>query len=65
MNAVTYGGARAPATAVTKRAQTEPHKSFFTRFMEALRESRAQQARRVLDDHAYLLPPNDPPDVIL
>ena len=36
MNAVTYGGARAPATAVTKRAQTELHKSFFTRFMEAL-----------------------------
>lgn len=64
MNAVTYGGIRAPATAVTKRAQTEPHKSFFTRFMEALRESRAQQARRVLDDHAYLSPPHDP-DVIM
>ena len=59
MNAVTYGGTRAPATAVTKRAQTEPHKSFFTRFMEALRESRAQQARRVLERHAHLLPLDD------
>ena len=31
------------------------HKTFFTRFMEAMMESRLQQARREIARHAHLL----------
>ena len=31
----------------------------FARFMEALKESRRHQARRVIENHAPLMPPND------
>jgi hypothetical protein len=59
MNTVTYGGARAPRTAVSQRAKAKKRKRFFARFKDALMESRRQQARRTIEDHAYLLP-NDP-----
>jgi hypothetical protein len=59
MNTATYGGARAPRTAVSQRAKAKKRKRFFARFMDALTESRRQQARRIFEDHAYLLP-NDP-----
>ena len=59
MNTVTYGGARVPRTAVSQRAKAKKRKRFFARFMDALTESRRQQARRMIEDHAYLLP-NDP-----
>ncbi|HEX3341756.1 MAG TPA: hypothetical protein VHT68_21585 [Pseudolabrys sp.] len=59
MNTVTYGAARAPRTAVSQRAKAKKLKRFFARFMDALTESRRQQARRIFEDHAYLLP-NDP-----
>jgi hypothetical protein len=59
MNTVTYGGARVPRTAVSQRAKVKKRKRFFARFMDALTESRRQQARRMIEDHAYLLP-NDP-----
>lgn len=59
MNTVTYGGARAPRTAVYQRAKVKKRKRFFARFMDALAESRRQQARRMIKDHACLLP-SDP-----
>jgi hypothetical protein len=58
MNTVTYGGARAPRTAVSQRAKAKKRKRFFARFMDALTESRRQQARRIIEDQAYLLPNN-------
>ena len=55
MDAVTYGGARAPGTPVAESVKAEPRKRFFARFMDALRETRRQQARRVIATHAHLL----------
>ena len=59
MTAVTYGPARVPRDAILRRANTEKRRHFLTRFMDALRESRRQQARRVIENHATPLP-NDP-----
>ena len=59
MNTLTYGGARVPLTAVSQRPKVKKRKRFFARFMDALAESRRQQARRMIENHAYLLP-NDP-----
>lgn len=60
MVAVTYGVARLPAAepmAKTARAKTAaPGKSWFARFMDALVESRMQEARRELAAHVQLLP---------
>ena len=57
MVAVTYGVARVPASNATESAQAAaPRKSFFTRFLDALMESRLQQARREIARHAHLLP---------
>jgi hypothetical protein len=55
MTAVTYGRARTPGTAVAKSVQSELRKGFFARFMAALRETRRQQARRVIERYADLL----------
>lgn len=55
MIAVTYGGARTPNAAVAKSLQNELHKGFFARFMAALRETRRQQAHRVIEKYADLL----------
>ena len=54
MVAVTYGASRAPAAAERVRVGS-PHKSLFTRFMEAMMESRLQQARREIARHAHVL----------
>jgi hypothetical protein len=60
MVAVTYGVARVPsAEPATKRkraGQVAPRKSWFTRFMDALMETRMQQARREIARHRHLLP---------
>ena len=58
MNAVTYG-ARAPRGAVSQGTEAEKPGRFLARFLDALKESRRQQAHRVIVDHAQLLP-NDP-----
>ena len=58
MDAVTFGGAGAPTTAVVESARIKPRRSFFTRFMDALKESRRLDARRFLERHADLLPPD-------
>ncbi len=63
MVAVTYGVARVPepkaeAAAKAKHAeQAAPTKGWFARLMDALIESRMQQARRELAMHAWLMPP--------
>jgi hypothetical protein len=59
MNAVIYGDARAPRVAVSLSTKVGKRRHFLTRLLDALRESRRQQARRVIENHAYLLP-NDP-----
>jgi hypothetical protein len=57
MVAVTYGAARVAAGKSAERADSAaPRKSWFTRVMDAMRESRLQQARRELAMHAHLLP---------
>jgi hypothetical protein len=56
MVAVTYGVTRVPAAEIAERAQAAAsHKTFFTRFMEAMMDSRLQQARREIARHAHLL----------
>jgi hypothetical protein len=56
MVAVTYGATRVPTAESAERAQAgASSKSLFTRFMEALMESRLQQARREIARHAHLL----------
>ena len=52
MSAVTYGVARVAAT----ETLSAPRKTFFARFMDALIDSRARQARREIAKHAHLLP---------
>jgi hypothetical protein len=47
-------GARTPAP-VAESVQAEPRKSFFARFMDALRETRRQQARREIATRAPVI----------
>jgi len=57
MVAVTYGVARVPTAAKAALAKTAaPGKSWFARFMDALIESRMQQARHEIRMHTGLLP---------
>ncbi len=60
MVAVTYGVARVPTAAPAAKAAraktAAPGKSWFARFMDALIESRMQQARREIRMHTELLP---------
>lgn len=56
MVAVTYGVSRVPAAEAAERAPVAvSQKSLFTRFMEALMESRLQQARREMAKHAHVM----------
>ena len=59
MLAVAYGGARTPVTAVAKSVQSGLRNGFFARFMAALRETRRQQARCVIERYAALVSSND------
>ena len=59
MSAVTYGVARAPRGAVSQSIKAERPRPIFARFLEALKESRRQQAHQLIADYAQLLP-NDP-----
>ena len=59
MHATTYGGARAPATAVVESKRVKPRKSIFARFMDGLKESRLAQARRVIEKHNHLMAPDN------
>jgi hypothetical protein len=56
MVAVTYGVTRVPAAEATERPRVAAsHKNIFTRFIEAMMQSRLQQARREIARHAHLL----------
>jgi len=56
MVAVTYGVRRVPAAEASERTQAAASdKSLFTRFMEALMESRLEQARREIARHAHVV----------
>jgi hypothetical protein len=58
MHAVTYGGARTPATALVENTRVKPRKSVFARFMHGLKQSRLEEARRVIERHSHLLGPD-------
>ncbi len=56
MVAVTYGATRAPAAEANARAQGDASdKNIFTRVIEAMMESRLQQAHREIARHAHFL----------
>lgn len=55
MDVVTFGGVRTPTTAAV---EIKPRKSFFARFLDALKDSRRLEARRFFERHADLLPPD-------
>jgi len=57
MSAVLYGGVSIPRDAVSQRQRVGQRRHILTRLMDALKESRRQQARRVIANHSYL--PND------
>ena len=61
MVAVTYGAAGIARTNKTKRAgrvqALRPRRALFTRFVDALVESRLKQVHREIARHAHLLSP--------
>jgi hypothetical protein len=56
MVAVTYGVAHVAKVSAKAAGRVTPHKSLFARFIDALVESRIQQAHREIMRHAHLLP---------
>lgn len=59
MVAVTYGVARVPARKAAQAGRADKagvRKSWFAQLMDAVMESRMQQARREIARHAHLLP---------
>jgi hypothetical protein len=56
MVAVTYDVGRGSAAIAGKQETEAPRKSWFSRFMDALIESRMSQARREIALHVGLLP---------
>jgi hypothetical protein len=59
MSAVTYGGARTPASTAGESVPIKRKKSLFVRFLQALKESRQKEARRVIERHGHLLRSDD------
>lgn len=59
MSAVTFGGAGTPAAAATEGVRFGARRSFLSRFLEALKETRRREARRVMERYTYLLPPDE------
>ena len=57
---VTYGSNRRPAKAIAGRMRAVPRRSFFGCFIDALRESRSREARRVIAKYAHLQASNGP-----
>jgi hypothetical protein len=57
MVAVTYGVARVAKESAKTATKAAQQKNLFERFMDALVESRMQQAHREIVRHAHLLPP--------
>jgi hypothetical protein len=59
MHAATFGGARTPAIATGESRRVKSSTSLFARFMNGLRESRLQEARRVIERHSHLMAPHN------
>jgi hypothetical protein len=59
MHAATFGGARTPDTAIAESKQVKSRASLFARFMNGLKESRLQEARRVIERHSHLMAPDN------
>jgi len=59
MHVATFGGARTPATAIAEGRRVKLRTSLFARFMNGLRESRLQEARRVIERHSHLMAPHN------
>jgi len=59
MHVATFGGARTPATAVVESKRVKSPTSIFARFMDGLKESRLQEARRVIERHSHLMTPDN------
>ena len=55
MHVATFGGARTPATELTKGKRVKSRTSIFARFMNGLKDSRLKEARRVIERHNHLL----------
>lgn len=55
--AVTWRGDRPPAKTIAGRMCAQPQRSFFRCFIDALRKSRSQEAKRVIAKFAHLRPP--------
>lgn len=64
MTAIAYDTARARTTGTAGRARvTVPHKGLLARFVDALVESRLQQAHREIIKHAHLFPRDKHADI--
>ena len=59
MHVATFGGARTPATAVAESKRVKSPTSILARFMNGLKESRLQEARRVIERHSHLMAPDN------
>jgi len=58
MDAVIFGSGHASDAAVAEGVRVTPRRSFFARFMDALKETRRREARRVIKRYTHLLPPD-------
>ena len=59
MHVATFGGACTPDRAIAESKRVKSRASFFARFMNGLKESRLQEARRVIERHSHLMAPNN------
>ena len=57
MHVATFG-AVTPATAIVEIKRVKSRTSLFGRFMNGLKESRLQEARRVIERHSHLMAPD-------
>jgi hypothetical protein len=62
LDAVEHAGSCNSATTLGAARNVEPRKGFFARFMQALRDSRRREARRVMATYAHLLGDRAPTD---
>jgi len=53
-------GVRTPAAVLARVGRRETQRAPLPRFMDALKKSRRQEARRVIARFAHLLPPDHP-----
>ena len=60
MHVATFGGARTPPPLrLPKSKGVKSRASLFAQFMNGLKESRLQEARRVIERHSHLMAPDN------